>query len=122
MSTADVTLDTTNDTSRTFEYIGTSNGAYSARRKDTSSSIAEPRFLDIEHTTGSSTKPDRHLVRFSDTQQNSTTLEFKTGIVHTVFTVPRDTITVAEIQELWAKMVLYMTAQKVADICGGSLG
>jgi len=122
MSTADISLDTTNDTSRTFEWIGPSNGPQSGRRKDTSSTLAEPRYLDIEHQTGSATKPDRHLIRFSDTQQNSTTLEFRTGTVHVVFTVPRDTISVAEVQELWAKMVLYLTAQKVADMCGGSLG
>jgi 3-dehydroquinate synthase class II len=116
-------------TTKVFTYVGSSNDTgKSAVRADKSASLSEPYNLEFSHQLGTQTKADRHLVKLSETKQDSTLLaHFETGSVHIVFTVPRTVIPVEDMVTAFRRLYIYLSGGTVAydntrDILKGSLG
>lgn len=115
MALDSITVTTTSEAGIVYEPTAISGAA--VVRSDTAASLSEPRLLEISHQTGSKSKPDRHLVKFTQTEQSSSDpSQYATGSVHVVFTVPRDIITQAQVIELWKKQVALLTDGNIAAI------
>lgn len=115
MALDDITITTTAESGIVYSPISVTGQA--AVRSDTARTLAEPRYLEISHQPGSASKPDRHLLKFTITEQSSTDESvFETGSAHLVLTVPRSVVTTAQIKELVLKMTTYLTASSGAAI------
>jgi hypothetical protein len=115
-------------TTKVFTYIGASNAQNSAVRCDKSASLSEPYNLEHSHQFGTQTKPDRHMIKLSETKQDSTLLaHFETGSCHIVWTVPRTVVPVEDMVTAFRRLYIYLNGGTVAydnlrDILKGSLG
>jgi hypothetical protein len=115
MAYSDITITTTAEAGVVYSMI--SSAGTQALRADTARSLSEPRLLEISHQAGSATKPDRHMVRATQTEQSSTDdAVFETGSCHIVFTCPRSVVSVAMVKELFLKLSTYLTASSGAAI------
>lgn len=94
---------------RTYDPINI--GSQSVYYRDvTNSTLALPRSLEIQHQPGSATKPDRHLVKLSYTDDDSVDVSLiETATVHMVITLPRRVVTPTIAKNL---------AKQLADFAG----
>lgn len=121
MSLSDVTIEFPSGTNNVYSTVNT-NGSQ-VLRSDLSAGIATPETLELSHQSGSSTRPDRHLVKLNLTKQDSTDMSMiETESVHVVFTLGRKLGTAADAQNLFGKLKTYLNDAKIAEIVAGSLG
>lgn len=121
MALDSIEIDTTAEANVIYDVIATSGKQ--CVRSDAARSLAEPRLLEISHQEGSASRPDRHLIRFTQTEQSSTDeSRFETASIHLVATVPRSVVTTAQVSELVKKLIAWGTTDNVAAWLRGSLG
>lgn len=85
MSLSDITLD-----SKVFS-LSSVNGKQVIRRASAASTPANIKnlIMEIAHTPGSGSKPDRHLIKFSLEKYDTTLLQWFPWSIHMVLTVPK---------------------------------
>lgn len=108
MFSGDIALDGATGTESTYKLISQSNGE--SQRIDSSTTLAEPCFMNVKHTvTGKGAAAvDRHLVQFTLTKNDASGLP-KTAVVNLTIAVPRTTITSADVKKITAHAVDFIS-------------
>lgn len=108
MFASDIALDGATGTESTFKLISQSAGE--STRIDSSTTLAEPKLMTVKHTvTGKGAAAvDRHLLQFSLTKNDAAGLP-KVCVVNFTVAVPRSTITTAEVKDLAAYAVDFIS-------------
>jgi hypothetical protein len=122
MALSDITITTTAEANVVYTPVAFPSSR-NVIRNDAGRAMSTPRTLEHAHQIGSQTKPDRHLVKFTITEQDSTDLShFETGGLNITFILPRTVVTAAQVEELWNKAKVYLTSTNIQAIFKGSLG
>lgn len=109
-------------------YSPISVGSMAVVRQNTATALSTPEQLEISHQLGSQTKPDRHLVKFTRTEQDGTDAShFETASCHLVVSLPRTVNSVEDVVDLFRRMYIYLEGgtadfDNLRAICNGSLG
>lgn len=105
---------------RTYNFIK-ENDSRAQYRDLTSSTLALPHVLEISHQEGSTTKPDRHLVRFARTDTNTTGDKIDTGSVHVVIAAPRSVVELSTVEAMISEIVDFLSEPANVDaiLAGG---
>lgn len=108
MFSGDIALDGATGTESTFKLISQNSGE--STRIDSSTTLAEPKLMTIKHTvTGKGAAAvDRHLVQFALTKNDASGMP-KTAVVNFTIAVPRSTITTADVKDLAAHAVDFIS-------------
>lgn len=119
MAFGNITLnDGTSDS--TYTFINQEQGKANYRNL-TGSTLALPHSIEISHQAGSSTKPDRHLVKLSRTDENTAGDRLDTGSVHIVIAAPRSIVPLSEMKKMIAEIVHFMSnSANVDSVLAGS--
>lgn len=108
-----VANDGTTDQTYTLVQPGESRFIY---RDLTNSSLALPHTVEISHTPGSNTKPDRHLVRNTRTGTNDNEDRIDSASVHIVIAAPRNGIVpLADVKKMLAELADLITTTAFVD-------
>jgi len=114
MYPTDITLAGTS-TSKTYSLI--SIEGRKALRSDATAALDAPRGLTISHqvTTVSGVLVDRHLVRLDESIAGTAPAPDVTASVQLVIAAPRETITVAQIKDVLARLVSFIGTAGYTD-------
>lgn len=120
--TADIAINDNSAASHTFSFVATSGSK--TVRKDGTRSIGEPLVMTVNHESSGkgASLVERHLVRFDLTSLDTDGVTAKTGSVHCVITVPGSVITAAEMQDLRAFVVNYLTSANFTKLLNSEPG
>lgn len=90
-----------------------SNGVYYLNTAE--STLALPDFLEIQHTPGSQTRPDRHLVKLGFADDNTDGSETELLTIHVVATLPRKILTPAQMKLRAKRLATFMNSATYMD-------
>jgi hypothetical protein len=115
----DITLAGDASSSQTYSLISVQDGN-SVRRNSAAPSDA-PQQLIVKHESYSkgSLKGTRHLVRLERTRAQATSLTPVTGSVHLVIDAPGDTVTAADLKDMFTQLKNLLTAGVVTQVLNG---
>jgi hypothetical protein len=99
----------------TYSLVNTNDGSL---RADSTVALDSPKRMLVKHQpiTKGSLKSDRHMVRFERTSPQATTLLPVSASAHLVVEAPRDTITVAQVQDLVDQIRNFATAANILKL------
>lgn len=108
MFSGSIALDGATGTESTFVLISQSNGE--STRIDSSTTPAEPKLMNVKHTVSGkgAAAVDRHLLQFSLTKNDGSGIP-RVAVVNFTIAVPRSTITTADVKDLAAHAVDFIS-------------
>lgn len=84
-------------------------------RDTTTSTLALPQTCEISHSEGSPTRPDRHLLKLSLTDDNTDGDKIETVTAHAVVSLPRAIVTRAQAENLIAQLKDALASADIVD-------
>jgi hypothetical protein len=119
MFTNDITLAGDASSSQTYSLIDVDNG--NSVRKNAAAPLDAPQLMTIKHESYSkgTLKGTRHLVRLERVRAQATTLIPVTGSVHVVIDAPDNTVTPADIKDMFTQIKNFLTAGAITQVLNG---
>jgi hypothetical protein len=119
MFSLDITLAGDASSSQTYSLVDVDNGN-SVRRNSAAPSDA-PQLMTIKHESrvsgGISGK--RHLIRLDRSRAQATTLTQVQGSVYVVIDAPDNTVTAADLKDMFTQLKNFLTAGAITQILNG---
>jgi hypothetical protein len=119
MFTNDITLAGDASSSQTYSLIDVDGG--NSVRRNSAAPLDAPQVMTIKHEsyTKGSIKGTRHLVRLERTRAQATSLTPVTGSVHVVIDAPNDTVTPADLKDMFTQLKNFLTAGAITQVLNG---
>jgi hypothetical protein len=115
----DITLAGDASSSQMYSLIDVDNG--NSVRKNAAAPLDAPQLMTIKHESykKGSISGVRHLVRLERTRAQSTSLTPVTGSVHVVFDAPNDTVTPADLKDMFTQLKNFLSAGAITQVLNG---
>lgn len=115
----DITLAGDAGSSQMYSLIDVDNG--NSVRKNAAAPLDAPQLMTIKHESYAkgAIKGTRHLVRLERSRAQATTLIPVTGSVHVVFDAPNDTVTPAELKDMFTQLKNFLNSGAITQVLNG---
>jgi hypothetical protein len=119
MLSLDITLAGDAGSSQTYSTVSIADG--NSVRRNAAAPLDAPQQLIVKHESYAkgATKGQRHLVRLERTRAQATSLTPITGSVHLVIDAPADTVSAADLKDMFTQLKALLTAGVVNQILNG---